>query len=207
MKKLSSKMLTILILGISVFVVAFCTTGNFSGDAQFIDEGIYPLKNYRIEFPVFPLDNIDTHRYEFKNSRGDKKFSVKMFLESTKDVAYWELDTDMVVEIVDSEGSVVFRKDGPVNSHYQRMWQEGDSFYPLENEWLGFYRYADPLVSSRVVPFSSEEHPLQTKEIKYWSIGKVELQGSKQYVLSVDIVEIPSGQNIGGKIELSSTWK
>jgi len=192
-----------------ISVIIFFLTGNYQGEGQYFAEGIFPFRNYQIIFPEFPITTQGKYEYQFRNSRGDKSFFPKLILTSTQKIPYWELTTPITITLQGKEGNVLLHKEGALNSHYARMWQEGKTSWSLSKEWGGYYLFQDPLISNQAVPFSTQQRPLDTNDMTYRGTN-IALESMKWYsiIVTVDAISNPDlADEINGHLEFISSWK
>ena len=191
-----------LTLCLLVFLVASC---GYEGDGKYDTQGIWPFITYKLELPVFEFESGRELKYELSGYQSHGTSFLTVNLISEKPLSFHELDTIFELRVVGGINVTYFYRKSALNTHYKRMIGLGEASWPNEFEWSGIYRYSQPEINDRAVPFSLNATPRVSTAMTYMQALPT---GNEKLEVFVKIGKVPSSfKNVKVQLGFISGWK
>ena len=197
----------------SIALICMCLTScKYKGDGAYIEEGAWPLKNYRLVLPSFPLHSGSQTKFHIGNFKTNNSIHINFSMKSKNKIHFDELNPIIEFKIFaeSSDNSTTF-KNAKLFIHYQRMKKASKTLRSKEEEWSCRFNWDDKSLANKGNPFSVEK-PAPQDEINCWTIAnspysEEQLFPKRNYYLIVNCIQCEDKNNLVGQIRLSSGWK
>ena len=201
------KLLTLIVFLMSLSVSSFGF--GYSGDGEYKSDGFF-FRNQLLKLPTFSLDEVGEYVYEM-DGFGNGYPNIDLVIKSDNEIAFWKVSTLLEVEIQEKgSNNTVLRKKSRLNSHYSRMKEAGKILGDTDDEWRGFYKYSNPKIHLKSVPFDTQSEPEKQIEIEFshMKYKDVRIKWYKDYLVKVKIIEPDRHyKNLNAYIQIISGWK
>lgn len=193
---------------IFVSILLYWNAGKFSGDGTYEKDGVI-LVNDSLTLPSFPLDKEGKYSFNFKNMKASNSgYRPRLTVKNNHDISYWDLETKVKLDVLESNNTI-YSFGGPLNAHYNRIWNTKKNDWPSTNEWLALHKYDSKELNNRAIPFDPNNRPLDQLSMQYIALQKtIPIKPRTSYSLEVTISNPDSRYNgLTGQLSLSSGWK
>jgi len=176
----------------------------YSGEGEYQADGIWPLRNYRLELPEFPFESGVSRRFEISGYSSHGTSLLTLTIEAPDNYDFSTLDALVDVQLRHSYVDH-FHKRSALNAHLVDMriagaWQEASP-----EQWRCRYVYTSREINQQAWPFSLTVPVQLTRALKCSHFIPT---GRSDYDLTVNIANVPDVlEGATASVELASGWK
>jgi hypothetical protein len=177
----------------------------YEGDGQYQTSGIWPLRNYSLDLPDVEFASNSVGRFSLAGYQSHGRSLVQLVVSSPDPIAFHRLNASVELKLEDALGTTYFYRNGPLNRHYLRMVDDGETSYALETEWNCDFQYGDPDIDDRVVSFDAGKEPSPQRTLRCWHFAPT---GNQDLLLTIRIDDVAEGlTDVVLKTKILSGWK